>query len=59
MRPDEPRSFDDDRAVDVTDAEAVRRIAEQHHVAPERVLEAVEIVGSNRTAVDLFLSAPP
>lgn len=51
-RPPEPR------VIDAGDADQVRAVAEQMKVRPERVREAVEVVGPNRTAVELWLTAP-
>jgi hypothetical protein len=49
-RPPEPRVIED--------ADHVREVAEQMKVRPELIEEAVEKVGPNRTAVELWLTAP-
>lgn len=51
-RPPEPR------VIDAGDAEQVRELAAEFRVGPERVREAVDVVGPNRTAVELWLTAP-
>jgi hypothetical protein len=59
MRPDEVRSFDSPALIDVADEAQLRAVAEQLDASPEDVAEAVERVGPNLTAVELWLSAPP
>jgi len=46
------------RTIDATDPERLREIAAQLKVRPELVAEAVERVGPNLTAVELYLAAP-
>jgi hypothetical protein len=58
MRPEEPRSFEEAKAIDLADAEAVRFWLERLNVTEEELAEAVEKVGSNRTAVEIFLGQP-
>lgn len=59
MRPGEERSFDAPARIDVRDPDAVRRWAERYSVDPRDITQAVEQVGPNPTAVELWLSAPP
>ena len=57
--PDEPRTFDiDDRTLDPCDERQVEAWAEFYETTPEIIRETCEIVGTNRTAVELKLAAP-
>ncbi len=51
-RPPEPR------VIDCEDPEALDAAARELRVRPEILTEAVAQVGSNRTAVELYLTAP-
>ena len=55
--PDTPRP-QEPRVIDTRDREQVRELAQRYRCQPEHVEEAVERVGPNRTAVELFLTAP-
>lgn len=57
MRPEEPRS-PEPRVIDAADPEKLREVAAELKCRPEVVAEAVEKVGPNRTAVELYLTAP-
>lgn len=57
MRSDEARP-PEPRVIDTADPEQLRRAAEELRCRPELVAEAVEKVGPNRTAVELYLAAP-
>jgi hypothetical protein len=46
------------RVIDAGNAGEVRRVADQLHVRPEIVEEAIREVGPNRIAVQLWLTAP-
>jgi hypothetical protein len=52
QRPPEPRT------VDCGDPEQLRAVAKELDVRPELVTEAVAAVGVNRTAIELYLTAP-
>jgi hypothetical protein len=55
----EDRSFKaEPRCVDLADAEQVRELTERFHVTESDIAAAVEKVGPNRTAVELWLDAP-
>jgi hypothetical protein len=58
MRPDEPRTFDEERVLDACNDEQVRAWAEDLGVEADAVREACAQVGPNRTAVELKLAAP-
>jgi hypothetical protein len=58
MRPDEPRTFEKPRTIDVTDPDQLQAEAERYEVAPQELAEVVAEVGPNRTAVELKLEAP-
>ena len=51
-RPPEPR------AIDTSDPERLRQAAADLKCRPEHIKEAVQKVGPNRTAVELYLRAP-
>lgn len=51
-RPSEPR------IIDASDEQEVRKAAEELRCRPELIAEAIEKVGPNRTAVELYLAAP-
>jgi len=55
--PDERRPTQP-RVIDPEDEDQIRECAAELDVKPEFVAEAVEKVGGNRTAVELYLSAP-
>jgi hypothetical protein len=57
MRPDEDRSFEP-RTIDPADPEILAAEAERYQVEPEDVIRAVEAVGPNRVAVELWLAGP-
>ncbi len=57
MRPDEHPSFSD-RTIDPCDEEQVQAWASRFEVPPDLIREACGRVGSNYTAVELFLTAP-
>jgi hypothetical protein len=46
------------RIIDTEDPEKLREVAAELRCRPEVVAEAVEKVGANRTAVELYLAAP-
>ena len=52
QRPPEPRT------INAGDPEEVRRVASELRCRPEHLTEAVDKVGPNRTAVELYLAAP-
>jgi hypothetical protein len=55
----EPRTFDlDDRTLDPCDERQVEAWAEFYDTTPEVIRETCELVGPNRTAVELKLAAP-
>ncbi len=59
MRPDEPRSFEDEHTpLDVCNEAQVRAWAARYEVEPEVIRQACQQVGPNRTAVELLLQAP-
>lgn len=58
MRPNEPRTFDEPRTIDVDDPARLHAEAQRYEVAPEELAEVVAEVGPNRTAVELKLEAP-
>jgi hypothetical protein len=58
MRPDEQRSFEDSREINLDDQEALRFWAERMEATPEELAEAVHKVGANRTAVGIYLGSP-
>jgi hypothetical protein len=58
MRPDEPRSFDDEHVLDLCNEDQVRAWAELYEVEPGVIREVCAEVGGNRTAVELKLTAP-
>ena len=51
-RPAEPR------VIDAGNPDSLRQAAEELRCTPETVAEAVQKVGPNRTAVELWLAAP-
>lgn len=57
-RPDETRSFLDERVLDPCDEAQVQAWAAFYEVAPQEIRDACAQVGGNRTAVELKLSAP-
>jgi len=57
-RPDEPRSFTDDRVLDPCDEAQVQAWARFYEVPVQDIREVCAEVGGNRTAVELKLSAP-
>ena len=52
QRPQEPRT------IDAADPDQLRQVAAELRCRPEVIAEAVERVGPNRTAVELYLAAP-
>lgn len=55
----EQRSFDvDDRTLDPCDESQVRAWADFYQTTPDVIREVCDIVGPNRTAVELKLAAP-
>jgi len=54
----EDQSPQDRRTIDAADPEQLREVAAELKCRPELVAEAVEKVGPNRTAVELYLAAP-
>jgi len=56
--PEEPRSFEDSRTIDVADDRAMRFWADRLGVSETEIVEAVHEVGPNSTAVALKLEAP-
>ena len=54
----EDRRPDETRTIDTSDAAKLQAMAEEMHCRPEHLAEAVERVGPNRTAVELYLAAP-
>ena len=59
MRPHEQRSFDGPGDINLEDPEEVRYWAERLEATPEELAEAVQKVGTNRTAVGLYLGEQP
>jgi hypothetical protein len=59
MRPDERRSWEDDRVLDPEDEAQVRAWAARYQVDADVIREACRQVGPHRTAVELLLAAPP
>ena len=55
--PDQPRP-PEPRVIDTADPEKLRAVAAEFGCGPEAVAEAIAKVGNNRTAVELYLSAP-
>jgi hypothetical protein len=58
MRPNEPRSFTDERALDPCNEDQVRAWALYYEVPVQEIRDVCAEVGGNRTAVELKLSAP-
>jgi len=59
MRDREPRTFDlDDQLLDPCDERQVQAWAEFYQVTPDVIRETCDLVGPNRTAVELKLAAP-
>lgn len=58
MRPEEVRSFTDERVLDPCNDEQVQAWALFYEVPPQDIREVCAQVGGNRTAVELKLSAP-
>jgi hypothetical protein len=56
MRPLEDQSFDPHTPIDLENTEQLQTLAEALEVAPEDVVEAVGQVGTNPTAVSIWLS---
>jgi hypothetical protein len=54
---DDPRPVEP-RIIDAADPEKLREAAEVLKCRPELIAEAIEKVGPNRTAVELYLAAP-
>jgi len=52
------RQFETSRTIDLSNGEQVRYWAKRFGASPEEVVDAVEKVGPNTTAVALQLSAP-
>jgi hypothetical protein len=46
------------REIDASDPDHVRAVADALHVKPEIIEEAIQRVGPNLTAVELWLTAP-
>jgi hypothetical protein len=57
-RPQEARTFETERAIDVQDETAVRFWTERFGVSREELIEVVKEVGPNATAVALKIEAP-
>ncbi len=55
--PQDPR-HPEPRVIDADDPDKLRAAAAELKCRPEHVAEAVSVVGSNRTAVELYLTAP-
>ncbi len=58
MRPDEPKSFDPHRPIDLGDAHQVTALADRFGATHEELAEAVEKVGPQPVAVAIFLGRP-
>ena len=54
----EPQRTPEPRTIDAGDEQELRKAAEELRCTPEVVAEAVDKVGPNRTAVELYLAAP-
>ena len=55
MRPIERRSFEEVRELDARDPELIEAFAVAYGLQPEEVATAIEQVGPNRTAVEIWL----
>lgn len=54
----EDQRWPEPQVIDAADPEKLREAAAELKVRPELVAEAIEKVGPNRTAVELYLAAP-
>lgn len=59
MRPDEDRSFAGPEIIDPDNEAEVGALAERLAATPEAVVDAVQAVGPNVKAVELWLTLPP
>lgn len=57
-RAEEPRSFDLPKAVDLDDEQAVEALADRLDTTAEEIRAAGSVVGSNTTAIEIYLTGP-